>query len=53
MNVLKPGACWEQVEEGVARPDIYFLYLGDKVQCMSLQQTKTKQTIIGVENFEE
>ena len=53
MNVLRPGACWELVEDGVAGPDIYFLYLGDKVLCMSFQHIKTKQTIIGVENFEE
>ena len=37
INVLRPGACWECVENGVTKPDIYFLFLGDKVQCMSEQ----------------
>ena len=41
------------IGDGVAKPDIYFLYLGDKVQCTSYQHIKTKQTMIGVENFEE
>ena len=37
----------------VAKPDIYFLYLDNKVQCTSYQYIPTKQTMIGVENFEE
>ena len=41
------------IGDGVAKPDIYFLYLGDKVQCTSYQHIKTKQTMIGAENFEE
>ena len=41
------------IGDGVVKPDIYFLYLGDKVLCTSYQHIKTKQTMIGVENFEE
>ena len=37
INVLRPGACCECVENGVTKPDICFLYLGDKVQCTSEQ----------------
>ena len=41
------------IGDGVAKPDIYFLYLGDTVQCTSYQHIKTKQTMIEVDSFEE
>ena len=41
------------IGDGVAKSDIYFLYLGYKVECTSYLHIKTKQTMIGVENFEE
>ena len=38
MDILRPGACREYIEDGVVKPDIFSLYLGDEVQCYSHQQ---------------